>query len=135
MTDVSLAPLITLGGQFVLAAVGAGLAAVIPMIGRAATKYLHLKITDAQWAVVDRTAMNFARQIVAESEPSLMKATIRISDPLIASWARSAVDEIPDIMNKLGLSPAQAEDQMRKYLLSHLGAMQAQSVYVTAETK
>lgn len=135
MTDVSLAPLVSLAGQFVLAAAGAVITAAIPVIARAMVKYFHIKITDAQWAVVDRTAMNFARQIVAEAEPSLMKATIKLNDPLIASWAKIAIDDIPNIMDKLGLSPSDAEEAMKKYLLSHLGAMQAQAVYVPADSK
>jgi hypothetical protein len=132
MTDaISLAPVVSVTGQFLLAAAGAAITAATPVLTRITYKYLRLKFTDAQWAVFDRTAMNFARQWWAKADASLGTASIHVGNPVVADLANAAISRIPEIVAKLGLTPGKAGQIMREYIVSHIGAMQAQAVAPT----
>ncbi len=122
---VQIGPFVQFTGQFALALLQAILLAATPWIAMKLYAWTHLKFTDAQWAVFDRTALNWARQFWAKSDPGIANASIEVGDPAIAAWAQFALAEIPPIVKALGLTPQSASIAMQRFIVSHLGGMQA----------
>jgi hypothetical protein len=131
MHSISLAPLINLLVAYVLMALGVA----IPIVGRKALSYLHVKLTDAQWAIVDRTAEKWAKQLIAQADASLMTKSITINNSAVADMAEMAVKDIPDVLGKLGLSPDEQQVTLREYIVKHIGGAQAASTTVNVPEK
>lgn len=121
MNSINLAPLWSVLGAFLLACLNV----LIPILGAKLMGLVGIKLKDAQWAVVDRTAMKYARQIWAEVDTQIATKSIYVNDPLVVQFANLAITEIPDILKKLGLTPDAAAATMGEYIQAHLGAMQA----------
>lgn len=120
-TSISLAPLIDLVGQLAVAAVSAGVVALLPKVAA----MLHLKFTDQQWAIIDRTAEHWAKQMWAASEPSIAGVKFNVGDEEVAKLAKRALDDIPGVLKNLGLTGPEAQQKMEQYILAKLGGLQA----------
>jgi hypothetical protein len=125
MTEVSLAPVVTIIGQYLIAIIAAILTAAIPILATQLSRYLGLKYSDAQWAVFKRTADAAAQQIWARETASLATAQINVSNPLVAGAVNAAIAQIPSAVSALGLSPDDARAAMAKGIQAHLGGMQS----------
>jgi len=125
MTEISLAPVVTIVGQYLLALIAAMLTAAIPILATQLSKYLGLKYSDAQWAVFKRTADAAAQQIWARETASLATAQINVGNPLVAGAVNAALAQIPSAVSALGLSPDEASLAMAKGIQAHLGGMQS----------
>lgn len=127
MNHIDLTPLLTSFGQFLIALICCLLTVLLPKL----LSYVSIKLTDAQWAVVDRTAEHCAKQLWAEAEASIATASITVGDPRLQKFVQLGIEAIPDVLSKLGLTPEQAAEIMAKYIVAHLGGLQAPTVVVS----
>jgi hypothetical protein len=128
---ISLGPLLawlgTTAGQAVATAViGAIVAQIIFFLNRALKK-IGINITDDQWAVVRRTAEQWAAVMWAKEDASLATAQVNVGDERIAHYANLAVSDIPKIASALGLTP----QRMAEFLVAEIGKLQAKALNVS----
>jgi hypothetical protein len=128
---ISLGPLFawlgTTAGQAVATAViGAVVAQIIVLLNRALKK-IGINITDDQWAVVRRTAQQWAQVMWAKEDTSLATAEVNVGDERIAHYANLAVNDIPKIASDLGLTP----QRMAEFIVAEIGRLQANASNVS----
>jgi len=122
-TTISISPLMTYAGQLLLAVFGSTVTFATPFVAARLYKLLGIKFTDAEWAVVDRTAEHWAAQLWAAADTSISAKQFDVGNSTVAEYAQYALKDIPEISQKFGLTPK----VMAQFVTAHLGRMQATS--------
>lgn len=131
MSAISFAPL----APYADGVIRALIVVAVPILAQKLFSLLKIKLTDAQYAVIDRTAEKWAAALWAEAEPMIAAASITCDNPAVVKFASLAISEIPDILNKLGFSPDAAVETMQTMIISKVGKLQAQAVTVPVPAK
>jgi hypothetical protein len=129
MNTISFAPLAPYADGLIRALI----LVLLPLVVKELIGLLKIKLTDAQYAVIDRTAEKWAAALWAQAEPEIAAASITFNNPEVVKFANLAVEEIPDVLNKLGLSPAAAASKLQTLIAAKIGQMQAQALTVPAQ--
>jgi len=94
---------------------------VMPIIARVLYLKFNFELTEEQWKVVHSAAAVAAGQIWARAEPTIVSAKLDVRNPTIATAAHIAIEEIPVIAKKLGVTP----ETMATLIAARIGHMQA----------
>jgi len=122
-TTISISPAVAYVGQLLLAIFGSTVTVATPFVAARLYKLLGIKFTDAQWAVVDRTAEHWAAQLWAAADTSISTKQFDVGNSTVAEYAQYALKDIPEISREFGLTPK----TMAQFVTAHLGKMQATS--------
>lgn len=123
-----LQPTITEGLAYL---VGIGLTSLFAIVGLKANQWFGLKISDAQWAVVHSAADAEVKKLVAMGVTDIATMNVDVKSPIVASTAQAAINQIPDIAKKAGVTP----DGMAELVLAKIGAYQASQTVAAPAAK
>lgn len=127
-TTINLAALMTVLQPYFLTAISAFVTVLTPMIGARLYAWLGLRLTAADWSIINSTAVAAAGKIWAAADQHISTMVVTPGNALITDAANEAITLIPDIANRQGLTP----EALGSLITSKLGGMQALAAPVIA---